>query len=181
MKRGVLRRKSGLSRGTKLRVAGKSEVSETKRNIQALLREIVIRRDGGCILRAINAYDFLEGGRIGIARRIPSLPPCNGYDKNGELILQGDHLITRANSATYADPRLVVCVCKGHHGWKSVGSNARKKQYDEIVRTLLPKDRVALWDRCEAESWRPSRKYQTDWVLAEIALKNELRQNPPLQ
>jgi hypothetical protein len=31
---------------------------------------------------------------------------------------QADHLTTRANSATYADTRLIVCACKGAHGWK---------------------------------------------------------------
>ena len=65
------------------------------------MREIVIKRDGGCILRDIQ----------GVSQ-------CNGYRKDGKLILQADHLITRANSATYADTRLIVCVCKGHHGWK---------------------------------------------------------------
>lgn len=165
MKRGgYLKRKTGLRRITKLRVAGKSEVSEIKREIQDTLRAIVIKRDDGCILR--HNFDNPNGWTI---------PTCNGYDKNGKLVLQADHLISRSNSATYADSRLVVCVCKGHHGWKSVGSNARKKQYDEIVRTLLPKDRVELWDKCEAVSWRPTRTGIYDWKLAEIALEKELK------
>jgi hypothetical protein len=152
MKRTALRRKTGLKRGSKLRVAGKSEVSETKRNIQALLRDIVIERDGGCILRGVRL--------------------CGG-DK-GYAVLQADHLISRANSATYADPRLVVCVCRPCHAWKSLGGNLRKAQYDALVRALLPADRVALWDRCEADSWRPQRTRAYDWKLAEIALKAQL-------
>jgi len=59
----------------------------------------------------------------------------------------------------------------GDSGWKSLGSNLRKKQYDEIVRQLLPKDRAELWDRCERDSWRPVRTTAYDWTLAEVALK----------
>ena len=148
---------------TKLRVAGHPTVSEQKREIQALLREIVILRDGGCILRDVPDYLFGQ-------------PPCNGYRKDGELILQADHLISRENSATYADSRLVVCVCKGHHGWKSVGNNIRKKQYDTIVRKLLTEDRTKLWDKCEQDSWRPVRTGAHDWKLCIIALTRELKE-----
>lgn len=76
--------------------------------------------------------------------------------------------------ATYADPRLVVCVCRPCHAWKSLGSNLRKAQYDALVRALLPADRVSLWDRCEADSWRPARTGAYDWKLAEIALKHQV-------
>lgn len=55
-----------------------------------------------------------------------------------------------------------------------MGNNARKQQYDAIVRTLLPPDRVELWDRCEAESWWPTRKGSYDWRLEEAALRQEL-------
>jgi hypothetical protein len=68
----------------------------------------------------------------------------------------------------------VVCVCKAHHAWKSLGSNLRKKQYDELVRQVLPPERVKLWDTCERDSWRPHRAYAADWKLAEAALKSEL-------
>ncbi len=47
------------------------------------MRDIVIARDGGCLLLVV--FDFSG---------------CNGYAKEGQLILQGDHLIMRANSAT---------------------------------------------------------------------------------
>jgi hypothetical protein len=136
----------------RLRVEGHSEVSETKRNIQALLREIVIARDKGCILRNVRHC----GGDVGFAG------------------IQADHLISRANSATYADPHLVVCVCRPCHAWKSLGGNLRKAQYDALVRTLLLADRVSLWDRRETDSWRPARTGAYDWKLAEIALKQQL-------
>ena len=136
----------------KLNILGKSDTAQTKRRIQALLREIVIKRDGGCILRNIRH--------------------CNGLP--GVAVLQADHLISRANSATYADIRLVVCVCRPCHAWKSLGGNQRKREYDELVRALLPKDRIELWDRCERDSWRPKRTSATDWKLAEAALQAEL-------
>jgi len=98
--------------------------------------------------------------------------PCNGYAKDGRLILQADHLITRANSATYADTRLIVCVCKGHHGWK----NWHKPEYDAVVRELIGGERAALWERCERDSWRPKRTSAYDWRLTIAALKQELRQ-----
>jgi hypothetical protein len=57
-------------------------------------------------------------------------PACNGCASDGNLILQGDHLSTRANTATYANTRLIVCVCKGHHGWK----NWHKNEYEGLRR-----------------------------------------------
>jgi hypothetical protein len=128
--------------------------------IQALLREIVIIRDGGCILRSVYG-----------------IPGCGGYAKDGHLIWQADHLITRGSNATYADSRLVVCVCKAHHAWKSLGSNVNKAQYEAAVRKVLSPDRVSLWDRCEIDRHRTqARKYASDWTLAELALQKELRE-----
>lgn len=141
---------------TKIRVAGKSTTAELKAEIQALLRQIVIKRDGGCILRKIRNC----GGDIGSA------------------VLQADHLITRSNSATYADSRLVVCVCRRCHGWKSLGSNQRKAQYDALVKTLLPKWTVELWESCEKDSWNPRRTTAFDWKLAKLVLEAELRKMP---
>jgi len=68
----------------------------------------------------------------------------------------------------------MVCVCVGHHDWKSVGGNARKKLYDEVVRSLLTPERVELWDACERDQWRPHRTGVRDWKLAEVALTAEL-------
>ena len=138
---------------TRLRLKGVSETADIKQEIQDTVRAIVILRDGGCIFR-----------------NSPHAPPCNGYRNDGELILQADHLITRANSATYADTRLIVCACKGHHGWK----NWHQKEYEALVRTLISPDRVALWKRCEEDSWRPVRTGVYDWKLSLIALQKEL-------
>ena len=124
----------------------KTEAQKIKVRIQALLRDIVIARDKGCILRQVMRC----GGEV------------------GECVLQADHLITRANSATYGDTRLVVCVCKNCHGWK----HWHKEDYDILVKTLLSKERVALWDLKQLDSHRPQKM---DWKLVEIALKEELK------
>lgn len=144
---------------TRLRVAGKSSTTVLKKEIQRLVREIVMKRDGGCVFRK-------EQGHI-----------CTGYaPKSGHLVLQADHLLSRSNSATYADTRLIVCVCQGIHGWKSVGANLRKAQYDERVKKLLPKERVELWERCEQDRFTANRKGAYDWQLEILALQKELKQ-----
>lgn len=160
MKRGgFLKRYKGFNapqtglRRSSLRQLGQSDVSIDKREIQRLVREIVIIRDGGCI------FTGMQG-----------VSPCAGYTNAGELVLQADHLITRANSATYDDTRLIVCVCKGHHGWKKW----HQKEYDALVRTLISPERVTLWDKAEQDSWRPNRRYASDWKLSIAALKQEL-------
>lgn len=135
---------------TRLNARGKGEVSVLKEQIQALLRSIVIARDGGCILRHIRH--------------------CSE-----DAVLQADHLITRSNSATYADHRLVVCVCKPCHYWKSVAGNLRKEEYDELVRGLLDRERVDLWDKCKFKSWQPVSKRAYDWQMEIVALKQQLQ------
>ena len=154
MKRTSIKRYTSLKSRTPLRVKGISDIADLKQEIQDLLRQIVILRDGGCVLREYIFHD------------------CSGFRKDGKLILQADHLITRANSATYADSRLVVCVCKGAHGWKKY----HERQYDSLLKQhFLPRDRVELWDRCERDSWRPHRTSAYDWKIAIAALKQELR------
>lgn len=161
MKRGgFLKRRKGFKAPTQglrrmaLRQIGTSETARLKQEIQRLVRAIVILRDGGCILRDV----------LGV-------PPCGGYTKDGELVLQADHLITRANSATYDDTRLIVCVCKGHHGWKKY----HQKEYEARVGSILPRARVLLWETAEEASWRPTRRYMADWRLSIAALKQELQ------
>lgn len=156
MKRSAFKRSQKPLKRSKLRLDGRSTTAEDKRQIQDLARACVIVRDGGCLLYNLQGHD--------------GIPMCNGYAKDSHLILQADHLITRANSATYADTRLIVCVCKGHHGWKKY----HKEQYDAVLRNILPKDRVVLWERAQGDSWRPNRKYAADWKLAIVALKKEL-------
>lgn len=144
-----MKRGGFLKRKTPIKVYGDNDTATLKKEIQRLVREIVIKRDGGCILRSVRHC----GGDIGRA------------------VLQADHLITRANSASFADTRLIVCLCRPCHGgfkqW-------HQKQYDALVKTILPKERVELWDKCERDSWRPTRKGSYDWRLEISALKQEL-------
>ncbi len=129
---------------------GKSDTAKIKREIQALVRAIVIKRDGGCFLRKKRHC----GGEI------------------GQAVLQADHLVTRANSATYGDTRLIVCLCRSCHGgfkqW-------HKPQYDALVRSMLDSNRLALWDLAEADRFRPQKM---DWKLVKLALTQELERTP---
>ena len=145
-----------MKRRVPLAKKGKSEAALLKEDIQAMVRAIVIKRDGGCILNSIWAL----GG----------YPQCNGRKNNGDLILQADHLVERSNSATYADTRLIVCVCKGHHGWKHF-KKSNHDAYNALVRQILPPDRIALWEKAEQQSWKP---HKMNWKLELAALKQEL-------
>ena len=133
---------------TKLRIKGHSTTAELKQDIQDLVRAIVILRDGGCILRGIRYCDI----------------------DTDKIVLQADHLITRANSATYADTRLIVCACRRCHLWKKYNP----KQYDALVKAVLSPERVKLWEACEKDSWKPKRTDAYDWKMEIIALKQEL-------
>lgn len=89
------RKPSGMSGGKPRKKT--STASSLKKKIQAKLRSNVIERDGGCILRL-----YTETGL------------CGGYSASG-LILQAEHLVGRANSASYADMDNIVCLCLNHH------------------------------------------------------------------
>jgi len=159
--------------GRKLHVLGHSTSAQLKREIQGLVRDIVIKRDGGCIFRDLDKFSFdVLGVKFPLTMPAFEIPPCNGYANDGHLILQADHLITRANSATYADTRLIVCVCKGHHGWKSIAGNRWKSRYDAVVKTLIGEERVKLWERMEADR-TPHHMGIGDWKLVLVALRAE--------
>lgn len=149
-----LLKRTPLKRKTKLRVAGKSTTSEIKREIQSTLREIVILRDKRCILHGIK---------------------CNHEVGMEGVVWQAEHLVERSNSATYADSRLVVLVCKNCHFWKHI-KKSNHDQYDLFVRHKLSHDRVKHWDKCREDSWRPTK---VDWKLELLALKQELRELSP--
>lgn len=110
---------------TFLKKIGTSESSKSKRRIQALLREIAIKRDGGCILRIV-------------------LGGCNA-------VLQAEHLLTRSNTATFGDTRNIVCLCSYHHiFWKPKNS----KQYWELIEQHIGPTRWA-WLKLAEEDKSP--------------------------
>lgn len=138
---------------TPLKRKSKSETATIKEDIQATLREIVILRDKGCVV-----------GRI---RR------CGNATFNPNAVYQAEHLIERNNSATYADPRLVVCVCRNCHGWKHF-KKSNHDQYDAMVKSLIEPERVALWEACERDSWKPQRNFMADWKKELAYLRTKL-------
>ncbi len=141
---------------TKLRVKGDNDTALIKQDIQDLVRLIVTHRDGGCVLRRkrrCGAEAYVEDGKV----------IC-------DTVIQADHLVTRANSASFADTRLIVCLCKGCHAWK----HWNEKEYDELVKTVLHKDVIKLWDRVQADR-HAHKTHKMDWVLEKLALEKELK------
>lgn len=151
MKRTPLKRISKPLKRTKLRLVGHSTTSELKIEIQALLRQIVIKRDGGCVLR-----------------NYPETGACGGYRKDGELILQAEHLHTRSNAASFADTRLVICLCSRHHIFYKP---QHADEYYKIVRKHIGTIRSILLDRVQ-QDYSP---HKVDLKMEKIALEQELK------
>jgi len=151
----------------------KAQSSQTsavlKTEIQALLREIAILRDGGCVLRDVPKTWITK------CRGTVDIPHCNGYNKNGEYVLQFDHLNSRRFNVSFANPDLGVCVCRGHHGWKKWNEEI----YNEIIRTIIGPERCASWDRAAAD--RATYHMDSgDWAKVKAGLEQALdnmRQN----
>lgn len=136
---------------TRLHVKGTSTTTELKDEIQALVRKIGLLRDGGCVLR-----HFPEAGE------------CGGYRKDGELILQAEHLATRANSSTFGDMRNIVILCRNHHIFFKPQFG---KLYWELIRRHIGEFRWVWLKRVE-EDRTP---HKVDLKLEILALKSELR------
>lgn len=159
MKRGGwIKRKTPLKSGTRrLRVKGVSDTSTTKDEIQDLVRAIVIKRDGGCVLRNLQHVVGACGSK---------------QTKDGHMVLQADHLVTRANNATFGDTRLIVCLCQSHHGGFKQWNKA---DYDKVMRGVIGPKRTDLWDKAEADRHKIYPMHSSDWKLLKIALEQELR------
>lgn len=135
---------------TRIRVVGHSDTSDLKADIQALLRKIVIIRDGGCILR-----------------HYPETGACGPKRQDGKLVLQAEHLNSRTHSATFADLRNIVCLCQRHHGyWKPQNS----RRYWEIIEKHLGPKHWTWLKMMEADK----RAHKADWKLAKVVLEQEL-------
>jgi len=138
---------------TKLRKSSKSPIALCKKRIQALLRLLAIHRDGGCVMR-----------------NHPETGKCGGYTKLGNLILQFDHLNSRARNISFGELALGVTVCKRHHFYY-------KKQYPFeyercAINNIGPKREKFLY-KVRADK-RVYKMGLSDWTLIEIALQNEL-------
>lgn len=141
---------------SRLRLVGKSPQALMKVEIQALLREIVIKRDGGCIMRHYKneiSNQYRE---------------CGGWTKDGRLILQAEHLHTRANAASFSDTRLVICLCQRHHiYYKPQHSN----EYYRIVKKHIGPERTKLLKAVEEDRM----SHKVDLALELVALRQELK------
>jgi hypothetical protein len=135
--------------------------AQAKKRIQALLREIAIIRDGGCVLRF-----YSEAGA------------CGGYaSSSGHLILQAEHLVSRARSVSFGDMRNIVCLCAHHHGhWKTRNS----RRYWELIESIIGPERWAWIKRVEADQKAYPMGFY-DWLKIEMALKAELRDLKAIQ
>lgn len=165
MKRTPLKRKTPLKARRRpqnalgrplLRQIGKDAVPQAKKRIQALLREKAIQRDGGCVLR-----------------HYPEAGPCGGYRKDGGLILQAEHLVTRVNSISYGDMRNIVCLCRHHHG-RFKPQHGRL--YWELVERHVGPERWAWIRRVEEEhrNHKTHRMTLWDWQKVDLALRADL-------
>ena len=109
---------------TQLAKIGKHPVAQAMKRIQALLRQIVIIRDGGCVLRLY-----------------PETGACSGP-------LQAEHLNSRTHAHTFGDTRNIVCLCQRHHiFWKPQNS----RRYWEIIQIIIGKTRWAWLKLAEAD------------------------------
>lgn len=122
-------------------------VSKVKKDIQAKLRERAIERDKTCVVG-----------------QNPSLLPsnwlqCAPFRKDGELVLQAEHLVGRANSASYADMDNIVLLCQRHHFYFKTQHPAL---YWNIIQKHIGKRR---WDKIQAleADHRPHHFVSSEW------------------
>lgn len=141
-----------MKRSASLRKTGKSPVALLKKRIQALLRERVIERDGGCVLR-----------------NSPIAGSCGGYRNDGELILQAEHLNGRSHAVSYGDLDNIVCLCKNHHLF------FKKREpllYWTLIEEIVGPKR---WEKIQAwvKDKTPHRMYAQDWLDVAESLETQ--------
>lgn len=138
---------------TKIRKKGKSEISQCKTRIQALLRDLAIIRDGGCVMK-----HYQETGK------------CGGRKKNGELILQFDHLHSRTNSTAW-NLDLGICVCLRHHFYYK---RQYPFEYERYAIDNIGKKREELLYRTRADNKPYSMKLH-NWLFIEMGLTQDIK------
>lgn len=136
MKRSLLKRKK------KLPKKSKDSVSKAKDRIQKLLRAIVIKRDGGCL---VAGYHHITGMR------------CSE-------ILQAEHIVGRSHSCTYADLENIICLCVSHHGiWKKNNPT----YYADLIQSIIGRERYA---RIHDKGRQTCHMVLSDWLKEEERL-----------
>ena len=148
-------KKTALKR-TKIRVVGQSSKSELKSEIQAILRAIVILRDKGCFLRHFSKE--IESNYVS----------CGGIRNDGNLILQAEHLHSRANANSFAESRINVCTCQRHHIYYKPQYPAT---YNALARKFIGEKNYRLWEVIRTDRT----PHKIDLKLSKIALEQELR------
>ena|SRR3990167_348920 len=136
---------------------GKSNVSKTKVKIQALLRELAIQRDKHCVLQ-----DYPEAGVCG-----------SRATKDGHLIIQAEHLISRARSVSFGDMRNIVLLCQRHHGYFKEQNG---RLYWELIEKIIGVERWAWIKKVE----RDTKSYPmslSDWTKIYLVLIQELHES----
>ncbi len=137
-----------------VKVAGHPSVKDVKKEIQDTLRQIVIIRDGGCVLR-----DYPESGQ------------CGGFANDGHLILQAEHLVTRGNSISYGDTRNIVCLCMRHHNFFKPQHSLL---YWKLIEQIIGPERWKYVQKIQADE-SAHMSYKVDFTLVLVGLKQELR------
>jgi hypothetical protein len=103
---------------------------------------------------------FADGGCV--LRHYPEAGTCGGRRKDGELILQAEHLITRANAAM----RNIVCLCEHHHGFFKP---QHPRTYWRLVEREIGPERWKWLKRMEADK----RPHKVDWAVVKGWLEQE--------
>ncbi len=124
--------------------------SEIKKLIQAKLRENAIERDKTCVIGQYTHW-LPYNWRL-----------CGPLRKDGQIIVQAEHLVGRANSASYADMDNIVLLCMRHHFHF-------KKQHGALYWELIKRhigehrwNKVQLWERDQV----PHHMVAGDWRIA---------------
>ena len=125
MKRSGFKRKPTVPmKRSRLNYRSSSDSSLLKEQIQAALRDVVIKRDGGCVLR-----------------NCPETGACN-------QVLQAEHMNSRTHMISFADSRLAVCLCSRHHIFWKPQNSAR---YWELIEELIGPKRWELFQKVKAD------------------------------
>ncbi|RJQ33861.1 hypothetical protein C4568_03610 [Candidatus Parcubacteria bacterium] len=139
----------------------KSAQTKAKERIQKLLRLNAIKRDGECVMRQqehLLPQKYFE---------------CGPYRKDGQIVVQAEHLVGRANSACFADMDNIVLLCQRHHFYFKQQHGAL---YWHIIRLVIGEERwekVQAWER-EAKAHKATRVFLAEWEEKAVELENLL-------